>query len=63
MVPIAFGVEAEASTMLRETIEGSGRYPDLRPDARAERIERDVDRYWRTMAEVARERLEKARER
>jgi hypothetical protein len=54
-------VEAEARTMLRETIEASGWYPDLRPPARAERIERDVEQMWRIMAEQARERLEQNR--
>jgi hypothetical protein len=54
-------VEAEARTMLRETIEASGWYPDLRPETRAQRIEKDVDEMWRMMADAARERLEQGR--
>ena len=52
-------VEAEARIMLRETIEASGWFPDLRPQARTQRIEKDVELMWRMMAEAARERLEK----
>ena len=51
-------VEALARELLRETIERSGWYPDVRPQARAERIEQDVEQMWRMMAEAARERLE-----
>jgi hypothetical protein len=54
-------VEAAARTMLRETIERSGWYPDLKPQTRTERIERDVDAMWPMLAEAARERLEQGK--
>jgi len=47
--------------MLRETIERSGWYPDLKPQTRTERIERDVDAMWPMLAEAARERLEQGK--
>ena len=50
-------IEALARELLRETIERSGWYPDVRPQDRAERIELDVEQMWRMMAEAARERL------
>ena len=58
---LAAAVEAEARRMLRETIERSGWYLDIRPQTRAKRIEEDVEENWRMMAEAARERLEQGR--
>jgi hypothetical protein len=51
-------VEEVARELLRETIERSGWYPDLRPKNREKRIERDVDEMLRMMARAACERLE-----
>ena len=39
-------IEAEARAMMRATIEKSGWYPSLQGDARARRIEQDVDLQW-----------------
>jgi hypothetical protein len=50
-------IEALAREMLRETIERSGWYPELRGEFRAKRIEQDVERHWHLMAAKAREQL------
>jgi hypothetical protein len=51
-------IEALAREMLRETIERSGWYPELRGEFRAQRIEQDVQQQWYLMVAVARQRLE-----
>ncbi len=39
-------IEAEARALLRDAIERSGWYPNLRGKERQERIEQDVDLHW-----------------
>jgi hypothetical protein len=51
-------IEAEARALLREAIERSGWYPDLRGKKRQSRIEQDVDLHWHLMLSEARSRLE-----
>jgi primosomal protein N'' len=51
-------IEALARAMLRETIERSGWYPELRGKFRQERIDQDVERHWHLMINEARKRLE-----
>jgi hypothetical protein len=51
-------IEAEARTLLRETIERAGWYPSLRRIERDKRIEQDVDLYWHLMVPDVRKRLE-----
>lgn len=51
-------IEAEARALLRETIERSGWYPELRGEWRTQRIEQDVERLWHLMIEDARKRLD-----
>ena len=51
-------IEAEARTLLREAIERSGWYPNLRGKERQERVEQDVDLHWPLMLSDARKRLE-----
>jgi hypothetical protein len=50
-------VEAEARAMIRETIERSGWYPELRGKFRQERIDQDIERLWHLMIADARKRL------
>jgi hypothetical protein len=52
-------IEAEARAILRETIQRSGWYPNLQGAKRDERIEQDVDLYWRLMWDDAVRRLER----
>jgi len=47
--------------MLREILQRSAWYPNLRPEDRQEQIERDVELMWRVMETAARERLEQGR--
>lgn len=56
-------IKAEARAILRETIERSGWYPELRGEARRQRIEQDVDRHWHLMRAEAVKRLEQRQER
>jgi hypothetical protein len=51
-------IEAEARTLLRETIERAGWYPSLRRIEREKRIAQDVDLHWHLMAPEVRKRLE-----
>lgn len=50
-------IKAEARAMLRETIEHSGWYPELRGKWREMQIEQDVERHWHLMIDEARRRL------
>jgi hypothetical protein len=51
-------VRAEAKAMLREIILRSGWYPQLDPDLREQRIDRDVEEHWHLTAIDARLKLE-----
>ena len=51
-------IEAEARTILRETIERSGWYQNLRQAERELLIAQDVDRHWHLMITDAMKRLE-----
>jgi hypothetical protein len=46
-------IEAEARSLLRETIERSAWYPSLSKDERRKLIEQDVERHWYIMAPEA----------
>ncbi|MBQ0819315.1 hypothetical protein KBI52_03590 [Microvirga sp. HBU67558] len=50
-------VEAVARAILRETIERSSWYPELRGKRRLEQIDQDVERHWHLMIDEARKRL------
>jgi hypothetical protein len=54
-------VEAQAKTMLRETLQRSRWYPQHWREDWDRLIERDVELMWRVMAEAARQRLEQGR--
>jgi hypothetical protein len=54
-------IEAEARAILRETIERSGWYPELRGEDRRRRIEQDVEQHWHLMRAEAVKRLEQRR--
>jgi hypothetical protein len=52
-------VEAQARTMLRETLQRQRWYSQRWQEDQDRLIERDVELMWRMMAEAARERMEK----
>ena len=51
-------IEAEARSLLRETIMRSGWYPSLPDTDRCRRIEQDVDLHWHLMVNSAAKRLD-----
>jgi hypothetical protein len=54
-------IEAEARAVLRETIQRSGWYQNLRGSEREQLIAQDVDRHWHVMIADAVKRLEQRR--
>jgi hypothetical protein len=56
-------IKVEARAILREMIQRSGWYPELRGEARRQRIEQDVDQHWHLMRAEAVKRLEQRRSR
>jgi hypothetical protein len=50
-------VAALARSLLRQQIQDSGFYPQLKGKFRLEQIEQDVERYWHLMIPEARQRL------
>lgn len=50
-------IEAEARCLIRERIQNSGWYPDLRGEERRLRVEEDIDRHWHLMIKEATRRL------
>jgi hypothetical protein len=50
-------IEAEARSLLRETIERSAWYPSLSESERRQRIAQDVEQHWYVMAPEAAKRL------
>jgi hypothetical protein len=51
-------IETEARAMMRDTIERSGWYPNLRGEEHQKHIEQDVDQNWPLMVPEAQKRLE-----
>ncbi len=51
-------IAAEARAMVRQMIEESGWYPNLRGEFRQTRIDYDVEQMWHLMINDARKRLE-----
>lgn len=50
-------IAAEARSLLRQQIQDSGWYPQLKEQYRLERIEQDVEQYWHLKIPEARQRL------